>query len=336
MGEMERIRVIDTHTEGEPTRVLIRDSLPEGCEDALTAREEFIRSETKTRTLLLQEPRGHRDQFGSVVYPSRDGETDFTVFFMTTSGYLDMCVHATIGTSTALVHDGRISAEEGERKVKFNTPAGGVTVKIRTDGERAESVSLMNVPSFSLGEKMVEVGPPVNRKVGVEVAFGGNFYAIVDEGDIGIQVDPSNLDQLRSAGKAVSKAVYDQVAPTHPANDSISSRPLTMVTGKPRISPENYRNVVVFPNGSFDRSPCGTGTSARAAALLRRDQIGIGETFTHESITGTTFQCRLAGRSEVGGHEAILPEITGSAWVTQISELIIQESDPLKNGFLIG
>lgn len=336
MREKRKVRIIDTHTEGEPTRVLIREKMPEGCINASSARQNFNKYESKLKTAILQEPRGHRDQFGSVVYPSNDGRTDFTIFFTTTTGYLDMCAHATIGTTTALVHEGLIDASEAEREIKYNTPAGDVSVSVRIKDGEAESVTLKNVPSFTLGRKTVKAGRPVNGDIALELAFGGNFYAIVSEDDIGVRVQKENISELRKAGAEISRAVFEQIHPVHPDNPEISPHPLTMITGKPMLDPGNYRNIVIFPSGSFDRSPCGTGTSARSSVLFKNRNLSIGDTFIHESITGTTFKCRIAEEVSVGGYDAVVPEITGSAWVTQISEIIIDSTDPLRDGFLIG
>lgn len=335
MRQRETVRVIDTHTEGEPTRIMIREKLPEGCSNALEARESFRRNEDTLRTAVLQEPRGHRDQFGSVVYPSAEDDSDFTIFFLTTSGFLDMCAHATIGTSTALVYKGIIKDSGEKVPVRYNTPAGRVRVTVNMDGGEAESVSLRNVPSFYAGEYTVKAGEPLNSEVKVDLAFGGNFYAIVDSADLGLEVDASMIGDLRAAGSAISKAVHDQVAPEHPTREGISPWPLTMITGKPRLDSGNYRNIVVFPNGSFDRSPCGTGTSARGAVLFSKGILGEGDSFVHESITDTTFRCEIKGVTMEGEYRAVLPEITGSAWVTQVSDIILDPEDPLRDGFLL-
>ncbi len=336
MRQRKEIEIIDTHTEGEPTRILIRDKLPEGCSSALEAREHFRRNEEMLRTAILLEPRGHRDQFGAVVYPSRDKTSDFTIFFTTTSGYLDMCAHATIGTTTALVYKGLIDSSDGTRKVVYDTPAGKVGVRVNIVNGEAESVTLENVPSFHLGRKEIAVDDPVGAKISVDIAYGGNFYAIVDSEDLGLKVDQEQIGELRAAGSAISHAVYEKIKPRHPLNSSISSMPLTMITGDPEMSTENYRNVVIFPNGSFDRSPCGTGTSARSSLLLMRGDLDVGESFTHESISDTTFKCTIKEETKVGNYDAVIPEVTGRAWVTQISKIIIDEGDPLKDGFLIG
>lgn len=335
MRDRKKFRILDTHTEGEPTRILIRDSLPQGASNAVEAREVFKRNYSDLKDSILLEPRGHRDQFGSVVYPSPGNDTDFTIFFTTTSGYLDMCAHATIGTSTALVYKGLVDIEEPDTAIRYDTPAGKVRAMVHVREGEAESVSIRNVPSFYMGRKKVRVPDPVNDEISVDLTFGGNFYAIVRSEDLSLDVDSGFIDQLRAAGKAISLAVHEQVKPRHPEMEGISPLPLTMITGKPKIADENYRNIVVFPNGSFDRSPCGTGTSARSALLYSTGELSIGDSFTHESITDTTFKCKITGETKVGPYKAVLPEITGRAWVTQESEIIIDPTDPLRHGFLI-
>lgn len=335
MRKRETYRIIDTHTEGEPTRILINEELPEGCSNAIEAREYFKKNCEHIKDAILLEPRGHRDQFGSVVYPSVKEDADFTIFFTTTSGYLDMCAHATIGTSTALVFSGLVEAEEPVTTIRYDTPVGKVEAKVHVRDGEAESVSIRNVPSFYAGKKKVKVGEPVNSEIDVDLTFGGNFYAIVRSSDISLAVEQSAIDELRSAGKAISEAVFEQIRPKHPSLGNVSPHPLTMITGNPKLSPENYRNIVVFPSGSFDRSPCGTGTSARSALLHEQDKLKLGESFTHESISDTTFECEIKGETTVGSYKAVIPEIKGRAWVTQISDIVIDETDPMRYGFLI-
>ena len=331
----ETFEVIDTHTEGEPTRILMWNKPVDGSGNALTAREYFRENYDYLRTAILHEPRGHSDQFGAVVMPAAGSTADFILFFTTTAGYLDMCGNATIGVSTALVELGIFKPVEPFTHITYDTPAGIVDVKVKVSDGKAESVTVVDVTSFYLGEKEVKVGSPLNRKIRVDLSFGGNFYAIVDSSEIDTEVLPKNIETLRNAGKAISKAVYEQARPEHPLNSNLNSYPLTMLTGKPRRKNSDYRNVVIFSDGSFDRSPCGTGTASRAALLYSNETLKVGDSFTHESINDTTFKCRIVGTEQTGPYESIIPEITGRAWITQVSRIVIDPTDPMKNGFLV-
>lgn len=335
MRVSETYEVIDTHTEGEPTRILLWTLPIENAEDPLKAREYFQARYDYLRTAILHEPRGHSDQFGAVVIPSPEKDVDYTLFFTTASGYLDMCGHATIGVSTALVTLGRIIPSEPVTEIRYRTPAGYVTAKVNVEDGEVRSVTVVDVTSLFIGGSEVYVDEPINRKIHVNVSYGGNFYAIVDAEEIGLEVVPADISHLREAGKAISKAVYEQARPRHPTNHNLRQYPLTMITGKPVLKPENYRNVVIFGDGSFDRSPCGTGTASRAAFLHSMGKLGEGESFVHESINNTSFRCKIVATEEIGGEKAIVPEITGSAWITQISHVIIDPDDPLRNGFLV-
>ena len=328
--------VIDTHTEGEPTRILFWNSVPRNLKSASLMKEYFVKNFDYIRKIMLLEPRGHRDQFGAIVMPPVSQDADYTVLYITTDGYIDMCGHATIGLSTALVSMGTIKAEEPVTKIIYDTVAGKVEARVNVKNGEPLSVSVIDVESFYLGEKRIKVGEPVNAEVKVNLSYGGNFYAIVDGNEIGLDVDAGNIEKLLAAGMAIRASTFEQFRPFHPENDKSNTYPLAMITGTPKINHSNYRSVVIFSGGSFDRSPCGTGTASRGAYLYSKGLLKEGESFVHESINNTTFSCRIVSARKVGDRMVVVPEITGRAWITQISRIFVDPSDPLKHGFLVG
>jgi proline racemase len=319
--------VIDTHTEGEPTRVVV-DGLPELRGSTLLERREMLRREYDwIRTSLLLEPRGHSDQFGALVVPPSSEEADFGLIFMDTGGYLDMCCHATIGAATALIESGAVKGEEPYTELRFETPAGLVAARARVRGGRVRQVSVVDVPSVYLGSARVSVG---GKAIDVDIAYGGNLCVIATGEDLGLEVRRCSLRELVRAGMDLRKAANQ-------ARDlwqsQASSIDLAMITGEPELEGSHGKNIVIFGDGQFDRSPCGTGTAARLAAMHARGEIGEGEWFVHESILNTTFRARIVDVMEVRGRRAIVPEITGRAFVTQRARVVIDPEDPFWMGF---
>jgi len=322
--------VVDTHTEGEPTRILFSGVNLKG-EDILEKRKHFMEKYDWVRTAILQEPRGHIDQFGAVLTSSK--VADFGLFFMDTHGYLDMCGHGTMGVATALVELGVIDAKEPYTTIKFETPAGIVEAKVKVENGYAKEVSVIDVPSFHVGEFEVEY--PKIGKIRVDVAFGGNFYVIADARDLGLRVKKEYITKLIPRALELIKVANDQIKVHHPKEGVANEIRLAMLTDEPDMKDADGKNVVIWGNGSFDRSPCGTGSASRVATLFSKGFLRVGDTFVHESITGTVFRIRIVGTTKVGDYSAIIPEITGSAYITQISQIIIDKRDPLWNGFLI-
>ncbi|ALV63057.1 4-hydroxyproline epimerase [Thermococcus sp. 2319x1] len=310
--------VVDTHTEGEPTRIVFSGVNVKG-KDIIEKREYFKEHYDWVRTALLHEPRGHGDQFGAVIVPS--DIADFGVIYMDTSGYLDMCGHATMGIATVLVELGIVEKME---------PYTNVT---KVENGVVKEVTVVDVPSFHVGEFEIEY--PERGKIKVDVAFGGNFYVIADARDLGLRVRKEYIKKLIPAALKLIKVANEQIKVQHPRKGVQNRINLAMLTDGPEREDSDGKNVVIWGQGSVDRSPCGTGSASRVASLYSKGILRVGDTFVHESILGTQFRIKIVGTTKVGNYTAIIPEITGSAYITKISQDIISKNDPLWKGFLL-
>lgn len=323
--------VIDTHTEGEPTRVVLA-GLPR-LEGATLAEKRAYMKENLDwlRTALLLEPRGHDNQFGAVVLPSAERNADYALIFMDTSGYLDMCCHATIGVTTALIETGVVEPEEPYTTIRYETVVGEVVTKAKIEDGSVAEVSLVDVPSFYFKEYYVKMH---DKEVPVHVAYGGNFYVIVEAGALGVKVRLRNVNELVRKGIMLRDEASRQIPVHHPEFGSKEIK-LTIITDEPELPQSNGKNVVIFGNGQFDRSPCGTGTAARLAVMYSMGLIKPGQLFVHESIINTTFKARILKTTKVGRYDAVVPEITGRAFITQMTNAVINRDDPLWRGFSV-
>lgn len=325
--------VVDTHTEGEPTRIIFWTWPSIEANNIVDLKNFILREYDWLRRSVLYEPRGHRDQFGAIIFPRLNKNVHYSLIFMDTEGYLDMCGHATMGVTKALIELGYIEAREPYTIVKYDTPAGIVEAKALIENKKVKEITIVDVPSFYIDNFEVEIDFPNKRKINVDIAFGGNFYAIIDSNDIDIKVELKNIQDLIKLGLHVKESVNKQISIEHPEKPFIKRVSLTMISETK--SKNSAKSVVVFGKGSVDRSPCGTGTAARVAMLYSKGLVKLNEEYIHESIIGTIFKCRPIQETKVGPYKAIIPEITGRAWITQISKIIINEDDPFKNGFLL-
>lgn len=318
--------VIDTHTEGEPTRTVL-GGLPEIEGSTLLEKRGLLMDKFDwIRTSLLMEPRGHSDQFGALVLPPSHDGMDYDLVYMDVGGYLDMCCHATMGVTAALVEAGVVKPVRSQSVLHFNTPAGVVTSVARFEAGRMLEVTVVDVPSRYLGSTEITVN---GKGVEAHFAYGGNSCLIVNGEDLGLEVRRRHLRELIEAGMALKTAASQQ----GPPGSKSANVDLVMITGEPELPGSHGKNIVVFGGGQFDRSPCGTGTAARLALLHSQGKIDEGEWFVHESIMNTTFKARIVELREHGNHLATVPEITGRAYVTQRSQVIIDPRDPLWMGF---
>ena len=322
--------VVDTHTGGEPTRIVLSGVNVKG-KDIIEKREHFKKNYDWVRTAILHEPRGHGDQFGVVLVPSEIA--DFGVIYMDTSGYLDMCGHATIGIATVLVELGIVGKKDPYTTVKLETPAGLVEAKVKVEDNVVKEVTLVEVPSFHVGEFEIEY--PGKEKIRVDVAFGGNFCVIADARELGLRVRKEYVKELIPAALKLIKVANEQIKVHHPRKGVQNRINLAMFTDEPEKEDSDGKNVVIWGEGSIDRSPSGSGSAARVAALYSKGMLRVGDTFVHESIIGTQFKIRIVETTKIGNYTAIVPEITGRAYITKISQDIIVKNDPLWKGFLL-
>ncbi|MER7011611.1 proline racemase family protein [Saccharopolyspora sp. NPDC000359] len=325
------LHAVDSHTEGMPTRVITGGVGVLPGATMAERRQWFIENNDDLRTLLMCEPRGHASMSGSILQPPTRPDADWGVLFIEVSGLLPMCGHGTIGTATVLVESGMVPVTEPVTRVRLDTPAGLVVADVAVRDGHAESVTIKNVPSFSHAlDQEVEVSG--FGAVVCDIAFGGNFYAIVDLADLGLPFERSAKQQLLDAGLAIMSAVNEQARPVHPERPDISGCHHVYLKA-PGSTAQHSRHAMAIHPGWFDRSPCGTGTSARMAQLHARGELALGTDFTNESFIGTTFVGRLVEQTEVGGRPAVVPTITGRAWITGTAQYMLDPSDPFPAGF---
>jgi proline racemase len=324
---------VESHTEGVPTRVVTGGVGPIPGATMLERRAHFLAHMDDLRLLLMREPRGHGAMSGAILQPPTRDDADWGVLFIEVSGCLPMCGHGTIGVATVLVETGMVEVREPETVVRLDVPAGLVEARVAVEGGRARSVTLRNVPSF-LHARDRSVAVDGLGDVAYDMAFGGNFYAIVDAAAVGLSVDPARSDELVEGGLAVMAAIDAADPPVHPEDPRIAGCH-HVVFHEPGRDGAHARAATSIHPGWLDRSPCGTGTSARMAQLHARGALGLGEPFVNESVIGTRFTGRLVEEATVGGRPAVVPEITGRAWITGMGQYLLDAEDPFPAGFAL-
>jgi len=327
------LSAVDSHTEGMPTRVITGGVGPIPGSSMLERKLHFEQHMDGLRLMLMREPRGHGAMSGAILQPPLREEADWGVVFIEVSGCLPMCGHGTIGVATVLVETGMVEVSEPETVVRLDTPAGLVEARVAVEGGRARSVALRNVPSFLLArDREVELE---GRALRYDMAFGGNFYAILPAESAGLEVDPARADELVQRGLEVMAAVNQADCPEHPADPRISGCKHVIFTAPGDDGPHSQRSATSIDPGWLDRSPCGTGTSAKMAALHARGELEVGEEFVNRSVIGTRFGGRIIEETEVGGLPAVVPEISGRAWVTGMGQYVLDPDDPFPEGFAL-
>jgi len=329
------ITTIDTHTGGEPTRTVI-GGFPRIPGKTVSEKMLYLRDQMDwLRTMLMHEPRGHSVMSGAILTEPNDPNADIGVIYIESGGYLPMCGHDTIGVCTALVEAGIVRVTEPVTEITLETPAGLVTAKVRVENNIAKSVTFTNIPAFLyIPDAKVEL--PGFGAITMDIAYGGNFYAIVEAKEVGLTIAPESAREIVRIGRAIKDAVNEQMTVEHPEKPFIRGLTHVEFYGPPTHPEAHAKNAVLITHDAIDRSPCGTGTSAKLATLYAKGQISIGEEFVHESIIGTIFRARVVEETAVADYRAVIPEITGSAYVTGIHQFVVDPEDPLKNGFLLG
>ncbi|BDR57610.1 proline racemase family protein [Xylocopilactobacillus apicola] len=328
---------IDSHTAGEAARI-ITGGIPKLKGKTIAEKKQYlIEEKDDLRKALMLEPRGHDEMFGAFLIPAVSDEADFGIIFMDTGGYLNMCGHNTIAAVTAIVETGMVDVSENDREkeVVLEAPAGIIHATAHLDEPyHVQSVSFRNVPAFLL-KRDVEINVAELGSIKLDVSFGGSFFAILPIAELNLKIEKNNSNQLAEIGMKILKAANEQIPVQHPAMDYINTIDLVEMYGEPQSSDATMQNVVVFGDGQVDRSPCGTGTSAKLATLYAKKQIGLNEPFVYESILNTKFVGRVVEETSIGGVNAIIPEITGSAYLTGFNTFLFDPSDPLSGGFTL-
>lgn len=326
---------IDSHTAGEPTRTIV-GGIPyvpgKNMEEKMMHMKE---NNDWIRKALMYEPRGNNVMSGAVLTEPCNKEADIGVFFIEVGGYLPMCGHDTIGVSTALIESGIIEPVEPVTNITLDTPAGLVKVSVKVKDNVARDVTFTNVPAFLLAEDEV-VDVKELGKLQLDVAYGGNFYIIVKDIDIDEKLVPERSNEIIRKSLLIKEAVNKQIEIYHPEKPFINEATHVLVTGEPDTEGGDTKNVVVIPPGSIDRSPCGTGTSSKLAAFFAKGLIKEGEELVFDSIINTSFKGKVIGTTKVGDFDAIIPEITGRAYIMGMNTWVIDPEDPIQEGFLLG
>jgi proline racemase len=333
MRSQRLFSAVDSHTEGMPTRVVTGGV---GVIPGATMAERrlwFMANRDDLRTLLMCEPRGHSAMSGAILQPSTRPDADWGVLYIEVSGCLPMCGHGTIGVATVLVETGMVEVHEPVTTVRLDTPAGLVVVDVAVRDGKAEHVTLTNVPSFSYGLDCT-VDVPGLGEVTYDMAYGGNFYAILPLESVGLPFDRAAGGEILSAGLRIMDAINEQARPVHPEDPAIDVCHHVQFTAAGSDGAHSRNAMAIFP-GWFDRSPCGTGTSARMAQLHARGELGLKEDFVNESFIGTRFTGRLVESTRVGGLDAVVPTVRGRAWITGLGQYMLDPTDPFPAGFTL-
>jgi proline racemase len=356
---MITIKTIDAHAAGEPLRLIV-DGFPSPRGKTMLEKREWVRRHADhLRRALMLEPRGHADMYGAILTEPVAPGSHAGILFMHNDGYSTMCGHGIVAVTTMALERGLLMPGGDGTSVVYDAPAGTIRARATfgagragagggaggagpaggagsadgADGVRVESVAFVNVPSFVLhGGLAVKLGA---RSIRADVAFGGAFYAIVDSEAVGLPIDAAHLPELRRAGMEIKHAIEAAQKVVHPLDPGLHDIYGTIFTGPPSDETADLRNVTIFADAEVDRSPCGTGTAAVMAVVDAMGLLDEGKPFVHESLIGTRFNGRIAGRTAVGEYQAIVPEIEGSAWITGEHTFLIDDTDPLREGFRI-
>jgi len=331
------ITTLDAHAAGEPLRI-ITGGLPELPGATMLERRRYMHQHLDhVRRALMWEPRGHYDMYGCILTPPVTPTADLGVLFLHNQGYSTMCGHGVIALVTALLETGALRAHGPETPVNLDTPAGLVRAVAHLDAQgHVERVSFLNVASF-LYARDVALDVPGYGRVITDVAFGGAFYAILPAERVGLQVLPELARQLVAAGEAIKQAVNAALPIKHPFEEDLGFLYGTILTGLPEDPAHHSRNICVFANAEVDRSPTGTGVSARLAVHHTKGELAADEPIVIESILGrsSVFGGRVAATAQVGDYAAVVPEVSGTAALTGRHEFVLDPRDGLGQGFLI-
>ncbi len=325
---------IDAHTCGNPVRLVAGGGPPLEGATMSEKRQHFLAEYDWIRTGLMFEPRGHDMMSGSIPYPPTRDDCDIAILFIETSGCLPMCGHGTIGTVTILLEHGLVNpAQKGV--LRLDTPAGRVDAHYTQKGKKVTSVRLINIPSFLHSENLEIECPELGRLV-VDVAYGGNFYAIVDPQENYRDLEDFTAGDLVRMSPVIRERMNEKYTFIHPENETICGLSHLEWTGKPKQPEADARNAVFYGDKAIDRSPCGTGTSARMAQWAAKGKLKTGDFFVHESFIGSLFKGRVEEKTRVGAFEAIIPSIEGWAVITGLNTIFIDdEEDPYAHGFQV-
>jgi proline racemase len=329
------IQTIDTHTAGEPTRI-VTSGLPPLPGTTMAEKRQFFASNLDyVRTFLTQEPRGHSAMHVAVLTTPTHPDADAAGLIMNSFGFLNMCGHGTLGVATALVELGMVPVSEPVTYLNFETLGGLIPLRIEVSGRSVRNITFRNLPAFSY-QHDIQLEVPSIGQLTVDIVYGGLWYAVVEAEQLGLTVASAHIDDLLQLGVLIRDTLNKQVEVRHPETGQRERVELIIYVGPPDNAEAHGKNVVTMGRHIYDRSPGGTGTSARMVNLWARGKLELGEEFIHESIIGTTFRGRLVEETVIGEQKAVIPEITGRAFITGMHQFVLTANDPLSEGFLVG
>lgn len=324
---------IDSHTCGCPVRLVAGGGPVLHGNTMMERRLHFMEEYDWIRKGLMFEPRGHDMMSGSILYPPTDPNNDIGVLYIETSGCLPMCGHGTIGTVTIAIEEGLVIPKV-PGKLRLETPAGLILIEYVQEGPKVKTVKLTNVKSFLYKDELTVNCPDLGEIV-ADVAYGGNFYAIIDPQKNFRDISDFSASKLIHYGKLIRSLLNEKYEFIHPENENIHGLSHIQWTGKPTKENSTGRNAVLVGENALDRSPCGTGTSARMAQWYAKGKLKAGDEFIHESYIGSQFIGRIEAETTLGERSAIVPSIEGWARITGYSQIIIDDEDPYKEGFQV-
>lgn len=329
----EMFTSIDAHVAGQPLR-LVTFGVPRI--PVAPVREQIAWFQDKhdpIRRWLLAEPRGHAGLTGAVLLPSADPEIDFGVIFMSAGGYKPMSGHGMIALATILIDSGTVPVDGPDTRITFDTYSGRVQARASVDQGRVRNVRFRNVPSFRLHKDIqVSIG---DRRIPVDIAYGGNWYAIARAEDAGVRLEPDASKTLSDVGVRISQEVGNQMDLVHPVDPALSGIFGTVFLGDPRSDDSDSRNATVYLDGLIDRSPCATGMAATMASLAADGKLDVSRPFISESLVDTYLTGRIVNNTTVGDHPGIIVEIAGRGQVTGTHTFYVDPSDALAEGFVL-
>jgi len=343
----QMIQAVDLHACGEPGRVIVGGVLDVPGVTMFDKMQYLATEGDDLRKRMLREPRGYPAANCNLILPSSNPNADAGFVIMEQVEYPPMSGSNTICVTTALIETGMVRANEPITELVLETPAGLVSVEAEVSDGKVKSVTLENVPAFAVHlDETIEV--PDIGAVSVDVAYGGMFFVIVEAEELGLTISPENGGIIARKGEMVKAAAREQLPVVHPENPDINGITIVVISGPPQNQTAGLKNAVVVSTGeldwdrpetwtgAIDRSPCGTGTCAKMATLYAKGRLRLGEEFHHEGILGTVFTGRLMRETTVGPYKAVVPKLTGKAWVTGLAQYVVDSDDPFPNGFTVG
>jgi len=327
-------QTIDAHTEGEPLRIVLSKYPELKGKTLLEKRTDAQNHHDELRKALIWEPRGHADMYGAIIVEPDSTGADFGVIFIHNEGYSTGCGHAVIALTKVFVETGLIPMNEPETEVKMDVPSGFIKSYAKVKNGQVTGVRFENVPSF-VQSLETKIDVPSLGPINYDLAFGGAFYAFVDVAQLGLDCTPEYQNKLIEIGMKIKHAIMDSVEMVHPLEPDMNFLYGTIFTSALKDPNHHSRNVCIFAEGEVDRSPTGTGVSARAAILHAKGEIKVGESIIIESIIGSTFSVKVVATTTFGNYDAVIPEVSGNAYITGKNTFWINPEDPLKGGFIL-